>query len=381
MTATEHIDYTWIDTPTALERWCHAHPGSPIAIDTESDQFHAYRPSICLVQVAINGDIALIDSLALDDDELQPLQDMLADPQRLKIMHAADNDLLGMERDFGFHVEHLFDTRVAAHFLSLPFQALGKCLQEFYGVKVSKKYQRLDWASRPLPEGALRYASLDVYYLVDLHQRFSQELQELGWLEAVEQESEALTKRRYKEKPFVPEQYLKIKGARTLSNAQQAVLHNLYVWRHSVCLEENLAAFLLLADAILLEIARHRPKTPQDLARIKGLKPRQQRRYGREILQNVREAPSQIDIKVKGKPDYFKEQATVSTTLYDRLRQWRQQKAEQEQLDLALLANNQLLLELAKTKPTTHAELAAIPGMQTWRLERYGGEWLDLLRA
>jgi ATP-dependent DNA helicase RecQ len=67
--------------------------------------------------------------------------------------------------------------------------------------------------------------------------------------------------------------------------------------------------------------------------------------------------------------------------LFDALRAWRAQRAEQRDVHVARVATNVLLAEIARRAPATLEELAAVPGMEGWRVREYGTELLDLLRA
>jgi hypothetical protein len=62
-----------------------------LAIDTEFMRERTYYPQLCLVQVATDSDCYLVDPLAgLDLDSLHGL---LADRSKLKILHAARQDI------------------------------------------------------------------------------------------------------------------------------------------------------------------------------------------------------------------------------------------------------------------------------------------------
>ena len=62
-----------------------------LAIDTEFMREKTYHAQLCLVQVASATDCFLVDPLAGLD--LEPLHAVLADRTKLKILHAARQDL------------------------------------------------------------------------------------------------------------------------------------------------------------------------------------------------------------------------------------------------------------------------------------------------
>src|ERR1700754_1163347 len=62
-----------------------------VALDTEFMRESTYYPLLCLVQAATADACVLIDPLAVKD--LQPLWDLLDDRNRVKVLHAARQDL------------------------------------------------------------------------------------------------------------------------------------------------------------------------------------------------------------------------------------------------------------------------------------------------
>ena len=78
------------------------------AVDLEAASLHRYKDFICLVQVAINGDCALLDPLA-DREILSPLGQLLEDPALRKFFHGGDYDVRLLKRDANIRPVNLFD--------------------------------------------------------------------------------------------------------------------------------------------------------------------------------------------------------------------------------------------------------------------------------
>ena len=83
-----------------------------VAVDTESNSMHAYRERVCLIQFSIPGQDYIVDPLAIQD--LAGLQPLFEDAGVEKVFHAAEYDLICLWRDFGWKVNGLFDTMIAA---------------------------------------------------------------------------------------------------------------------------------------------------------------------------------------------------------------------------------------------------------------------------
>ena len=84
---------------------------SVIGVDTESNSLFAYYHRVCLVQISLPGRDYVIDPLAVD---VTPLGMLFASETCQKIFHAAENDILGLKRDYDFAFANIFDTMLAA---------------------------------------------------------------------------------------------------------------------------------------------------------------------------------------------------------------------------------------------------------------------------
>ncbi len=240
-----------------------------IAIDTESNSFHAYYERICLIQISTSERDYIVDPLALKD--LSPLGKVLADPASQKIFHAASNDILGLKRDFQFYVANLFDTAIACKLLGYTHLGLAKILEEQFEVKLNKKWQRCDWGRRPLQEDQLAYAQLDTHYLIALRHRLAAVLEARGLAEKAREAFAKACEQENQEKTFHPGNFIQIRGARALDPIGQCVLKALYVYRENEARRRDRAPFRILSNETLLRLAQTRPTTVQQFAKTKGV--------------------------------------------------------------------------------------------------------------
>ena len=193
-----------VDTPAALARLLSdLRPATLLAVDTESNAFHAYFPRVCLVQIGDGSREWVVDVRALDD--LAPLGALLNEPASTKILHAADGDILGLRRDFGFGIAPVFDTMLAARLCGHRRFGLSDLLTEYFGVSLDKRFQRHDWGERPIAAPALHYAAADVRYLPQLYEQLRERLVALGRLEEAEEEFRRVERVTREERPFDPE--------------------------------------------------------------------------------------------------------------------------------------------------------------------------------
>ena len=183
----------WIDRADALAaavgRWQAA--SADVALDTEFVFERTYRPRLGIVQIAVAGEIALVDAVRIPD--LSALGPLLANPGRRKLLHSGSGDVPILRRAGGAELRGLLDTQIAAAFAGLggllSYAALVKAL---LGVELAKHETRTDWLRRPLSPDQLRYAGEDVEYLPAVAADLQERLRVLGRLKWVLQDSAAL---------------------------------------------------------------------------------------------------------------------------------------------------------------------------------------------
>jgi len=240
-----------------------------IAIDTESNSFYAYFERVCLIQVSTVSNDYIIDPLLMED--MKPFGDILADPAVEKILHAASNDILGLKRDFDFHINNLFDTAIACKLLGFRQLGLARILQDHFGVQLNKKWQRCDWGRRPLHDEQIDYARLDTHYLIPLRHKLAAGLHAQGSWEEAREAFARQCEQEAQEKPFHPDGFINIKGARALDSTGKRILKALYVYRENEAQRRDLAPFRILSNETLLRLARTRPHSLRDFSQTKGL--------------------------------------------------------------------------------------------------------------
>jgi len=115
----------------------------------------------------------------LNDLDLSFLGKYFGNQQIVKILHAADNDIRLLKRDYKFDFQKYFPIRIGrALLLGFKQLSLEKMITQFVGVELNKnkKMQRSRWDNRPLTEEQLEYAVQDVIYLPALYEKQSAEL-------------------------------------------------------------------------------------------------------------------------------------------------------------------------------------------------------------
>ncbi|CAN5876532.1 hypothetical protein BH11MYX4_BH11MYX4_70010 [soil metagenome] len=154
-----------------------------VAFDLESNGMHAYRATACIIQLACEGEVIVVDSLATS---LAPLGELLSSPHTEKIVHdvAFDARILA---EAGVRLANARDTSIAARMLTRPATGLAALLESELGVHIDKKMQQHDWAERPLTAAMVTYLAGDVIHLSALADRLFGEVVERGIADEVEE--------------------------------------------------------------------------------------------------------------------------------------------------------------------------------------------------
>ncbi|MFO7321622.1 MAG: HRDC domain-containing protein [Chloroflexota bacterium] len=346
-----------------------------VAVDTESNSLYAYRERVCLIQISTRTEDYIIDPLIIAD--MQPLGPLLADPAVEKVFHAAEYDLICLRRDYGFVVNNLFDTMVAARVCGHKQVGLGSLLSEFLDVEIDKSHQRDDWGQRPLPPDSLLYAQMDTHYLPVLRDRLADELTRLDrWGEAQEAFHEA-TQVTTPDTSFDPEGYWRIGLPNQLTRRQMAILRELYLLREQIAEKRDLPPFKIFTDKTLVQLATIAPQTNGDLRGVPGMTAAQVRRYGRALLRAIERGSK---ARLPDPPERSPAADPEIVDCYTMLREWRKNRAQERGVESDVIISREALWTLAHRQPETLDDMRDIQGLGPWRLETYGPELLDIVR-
>lgn len=345
-----------------------------LAVDTESNSLYAYYEQVCLVQLSTREEDIIVDPLAVDD--MSPLGELLADSAVEIIFHAAEYDVITLKRDFQYTFTNIFDTLAAARVCGWKRVGLGNILEDMFGVRAQKKFQRADWSRRPLPPDQLLYAQMDTHFLPELRDRLWAELEEMGRLEEAFETFEALTQLAPAEFSFDPEGYWRIGAAQHLSRSRMGIVRALYLLRDDLARRRDLPHFKVFSDRTLVELAELAPRRLEDLYGVRGMNSRVVRQYGDAILAAVREGR---EAKPPSPPRHRRTVAPEVQERYDALHDWRKKRARARGVESDVIVPRETLWFLAREVPDEWDDLEDVPGLGPWRRREYGSEILDIL--
>jgi ribonuclease D len=347
-----------------------------IALDIEANSLYAYWEQVCLIQVTIPGQDYIIDPLA--ELDLSGLGALIGDPAVEKVFHAAEYDLILLKGRYQWELENLFDTMWATRILGYPRYGLASILQDRYGLKLNKKYQKANWCKRPLSENKLAYAQTDTHYLLRLRDALYSELDEAGRLEEAREIFAEQSSVRPNGNNFKPDGFWSIRGVYEISPRQQAYVKGLYAYRDQQARKQDRPPFKIFDDKTLMALASAAPRYLSELYGVHGMTDGQIKRYGRGLLQTIREAQNAPTPRPPNRNNHRPPEEVVDR--YERLHNWRKLRARARGVESDVILKRDTLWDLARVNPESTSELANISGLGPWRLDAYGDEVLELLR-
>jgi ribonuclease D len=355
----------------------HLRAAGRFAYDSEFIGELSYHPRLCLIQASTDQRIGLIDPIAPAID-LQPFWELLADGSIEKIVHAGEQDIEPVHRLTGSRARNIFDTQIAAGFVGLAYPVgLSKLISEILGVRIGKGLTFTHWDQRPLSGIQLKYAADDVRYLPAIRAEIGKRLEALGHTKWSQEECDSLCEPgRY---GFDPEsQFMRIRGAGSLSPQGLAILRELTIWRDAAARKHDLPARAFLKDEILLDMAHSPIKSIEKLARVKGLPRPVEAEYGAAIVEATAKA---LALPADARPPAREAEPTPSErfgaeSLYAAVAAI----CAGSSIDPALVASRQDISELyrALVSATDLPDLRILKG---WRNEACGQKLIELYRG
>ncbi len=281
-------DFLYIKTQSALQQFCDdLAKESMISFDTEFVSEDSYRPLLCLIQVATESQIAIIDPLECDD--LSPFWDLLVDENRTVIVHAGREEILFCFRATGRLIPNLFDIQIAAGFLGYEYPAsYAKLVQRVVGRTLDKEETRSDWRQRPLSRQQLEYAAQDVRDLVTIYLNLTERLHKHGRLTWLMEETQL--KQEDLSEFESSENWHRLSGVSALSGKSLSVARALWNWRDARAKQRNLPPRKILRDDLIIELARRGTADPRRVASLRGMEYRNTRQLIPELSDNIQEA-------------------------------------------------------------------------------------------
>jgi ribonuclease D len=267
-----------------LEVCAHLAASQRFGFDTEFVGEDTFHPKLCLIQVATEERLILIDPFTVGP--LDAFWKLLNDKANQVVAHAAREEIRLCHFWTKQPPGQLFDLQIAAGLIGLNYPiGHGNLVSQVLGITLQKSETLTEWRDRPLTDRQIRYAFDDVRFLLRLEHEISSRLHELDRLPWAAEEFARAASNAIGDEPAL-ERWRKLKGTGSLSRRQLAVVRALFAWREAEASRLNRPARIICRDDLLIEITRRNPQRERDLEVVRGLA----KRHVRDILGVVRTA-------------------------------------------------------------------------------------------
>ena len=369
-------DGSFVTTSSALgELVDHIRAVGRFAFDTEFVSEDTFEPVLCLIQVATESRLAVVDPLKVGD--LGPFWDAVIDPSIELVMHAAGEDLRICKLKTGTVPRRLFDVQIAAGLVGHGYPlSLGNLVHQTLKISLPGGETRTDWRRRPLSDAQLRYALDDVRHLLDLADLLGGRLDEMGRLAWADDEFSAFLDgidHRSDE-----DRWRRLSGLHLLNRRGLEVARRISDWRIEDARRSNRPLRSVLRDDLLIAIAKRQPATRRDLEALRDFNRPQLLSRAEEILGVIAQAqqvpPDQLP-EPAGRHDDGPGLAMVVSLLAATL----SQACAQAKIAVGLVGGAADLKELVRWYVEGRDEARRPDLLQGWRAEVCGQTLLQVL--
>ncbi len=153
-----------------------------IGVDTETTGLDPYTAKLRLLQLATPTENFIIDLFHFPAASLQPIRELLAAEQPIKIAHNAKFDAEFLRQQLDVRLGAIFDTYLASLLISAGHESdrhsLEAVTNRYLNLELDKSFQISDWSGE-LSSGQLEYAARDVQVLLPLRAKLQARLEEL----------------------------------------------------------------------------------------------------------------------------------------------------------------------------------------------------------
>ena len=360
-----------------LETHCRAwRAAGCFAFDTEFIRDETYDAALCLIQVAADSRVVLVDPTA--DLDVKPFWDLVTDASVTTVVHAGKEDFEVCLRQTGRPPRSVFDVQIAAGFAGYGYPlSLSRLVESMLHHRISKAQTLTDWLRRPLTADQLRYAVEDVVHLPEIHKRLHAAIERAGRTAWAREEFERFEDPEFY-RPPPAERALRLKGSQRLDGLGLAVLEKLVEWRDQWARSRNRPIRALMRDDVLVEIARRRPQKETDLEVLRGFPQARNLKLIRELIGVIQDAARTPKTQWPT-PEQHREDSAMTKATLDLLSAVTQVICHEEDVSRDLVGGTQRLRELLDFQAGRRREQPAL--LRGWREEFIGRRLVGVLEG
>lgn len=302
-------DFIYIDTKEELNELAgKLLEAEELAIDIECENnLHHFGTYISLIQISDGKNNWVVDVLKIK--EIRPLIRVLENEKIKKVFHDFSFDFRILNSEFHCRPKNIFDTQLAALLLGKENIGLGDLLEQYLKIKKERKFQKADWAERPLSSDMLSYAAKDTMYLLELKEILKRELREKNRLSWAEEEFKFIEDSEF---TYKDPDFMGIKGIKELFPEQLSIFKQLFLLRKRLAVMVDRPVHFVISNKRLKQFVIN----PPDWKNVRSVHPivRQSAEMFEEAVREGRR--DRIVIHKKKKRKYADEEREIFELLY-----------------------------------------------------------------
>ncbi len=256
------------------------HEIKEFSVDLEfNNNLHYYGVKICLLQLAFNNLVFLIDAKLLD---ISPLFKYFEDEKVKKNVFSFEEDLKILH-SLGCKPRNIYDISTAVKLLNFDKISLADVVNHYLEISLEKGEQTSNWCLRPLSFSQLKYASGDVIYLAEIRRKVESEIEGREMTDWLDEENKAFENQLFSNNT---DNTIQTKYQSKMDEVEWFLYQKLWNFRDQVAKEMDLPAFKVMGNELLLEIA-NKPSLVKYWANLKNMNPRLKKHEVHLIVNNI----------------------------------------------------------------------------------------------
>jgi len=167
-----------------------------------------------------------------------------------------------------------------------------------------------------------------------------------------------------------------IRESMSFNSEEKELYHELRKLRNNIAKENKVPSYYIFNNRTLKLFAKNKPTTKNEMLKIKGVGEKKLKKYGKDFLEMINDNVNEEIIEDENKLDLNEEEKK----LFFDLKEIRNKIASKKEIKYFKILQDKTLKLFAKEKPKTEAEMMKIEGVSEYAFNKYGKEFLRIIK-
>ncbi|MFT5795840.1 MAG: ribonuclease D, partial [Ulvibacter sp.] len=266
---------------------------------------------------------------------------------------------------------NIIDTQIMANFSDLNHNIGYKLLtKKLCSRKLCDESQRSNWKKRPLTDKQMKYAALDVKYLIKIYHKLEKKLKNQNRLSWFNWEMEDFTKKCQNHDSSNPDNLIKRFSTNRKSDTYMRDIKLFAKIRDNASKRVDLPRNFVIHDDLVEKILNDRPKSIEDLSKYKSINKKISDNEKEQIVEIFNLPEIDSDNKSEGKMVKLNKK---QLEIYRKIKEVLEKNSKESGIDKSFIISDRNLKMIA----AKHLEISDI--LQNWRLDIFGNKIKKLI--